>query len=157
MESMSLSRSTAAFNFYIDTQERRDVVSVTLPELDLQPEKPQLTGLALTVYFASIDCAVKALENRSWQLLEVRLAEESYNLLEGQVECCALRHTAFVRPKRLGIGSVRAGESSLPFVQYEVSSYKTVREGDIVLEIDTAAQICTVGSRDFSKEVFRKK
>lgn len=156
MKQMKFPCYTVAFNFYMEANERRDVVSVTLPEIDLRPA-PQLAGLELTVYFVSIDRAAKALENRDWQSLEIQLAEENMVLLDADFNCNALLHTAVARPKRLGIGNVCVEEPPLPFVRYEVRNYKIVRDGENVLEIDTAAQICTIGGRDFGEEVFKNK
>lgn len=148
---------SVAFNCYSESDRDLGVISVALPEINLRPDKPQLADLRLTVYFANLGKAAKAVKRREWQIIEVRVAEEEVNLQTCQMDISALRHIANARPIRLGAGSVRIDESACPFVVYEVSYYKAVRDGETELEIDTAAQICTIGGENFSQAVFRKK
>lgn len=145
---------TVAFNFYQEAIKYFGVVSVKLPEINLRPGKPQSAGLQLTVYFASLEQAAQALKCREWQRLEIRSAEESWDLEEAATNCYAVRHVANARPMRFGSGNVQSSESPCPYIVYEVSYYKTERGGEKELEIDTAAQICTIGGEDFSNEVF---
>lgn len=148
---------SVAFSCYPGSEKDPSVVSVALPEINLCPDKPQLAGLRLTIFFGSLSRAAEAVKRREWQVIEVRVAEEEVNLQTCQMDISALRHIANARPIRLGAGSVRIDESACPFVVYEVSYYKAVRDGETELEIDTAAQICTIGGENFSQAVFRKK
>lgn len=157
MSKLVMPRCIVAFNFYQEAIKHFGVVSVKLPEIDLRPGKNRLARLQLTVYFASMEQAAQALKCREWQRLEIRSAEESWSLEEAVSNCYAVRHIANARPLKFGAGNVQSDESLCPYIVYEVSYYKTEHDGEKELEVDTAAQICTIGGEDFSNEVFAKR
>ncbi|MCL2357471.1 MAG: phage major tail tube protein [Defluviitaleaceae bacterium] len=156
------------FQVYEDDIEYYGMAEVTMPEISYITQEISGAGIAGNIesvvlgHFESMTLglsfrtltkdAISLLEPREHQL-ELRVAQQNRDTVGATTNVVALKHVFVVKPKQLSPGNVAPASPADASGEYAVSYWKTLIDGEKVLEIDPLNMIYFVNGRDYLEPV----
>ena len=163
-----VSSKTAGFNLYANSYKCEDVVSVEMPEMELETEEVAGAGIlgkiempAMTdVGSMEITVKLKATSsNRTYKelakggMLETRWATNVIDPTTGVPDLVSNKAYAKVVLKKIADGTIENGSPQEAEMTFECLTWKRVVNGETVVEIDKLNNINKIAGQDFSSKL----
>lgn len=163
-----VSSKTAGFNLYANAFRCEDVVSVELPEMELETEEvagagilgkiemPAMTdvgSMEITVKLKATSSSRTYKELAKGGMLETRWATNVIDPTTGVPDLVSNKAYAKVVLKKIADGTIENGSSQEAEITFECLTWKRVVNGETVVEIDKLNNINKIAGQDFSSKL----
>lgn len=163
-----VSSKTAGFNLYANAFRCEDVVSVELPEMELETEEvagagilgkiemPAMTdvgSMEITVKLKATSSSRTYKELAKGGMLETRWATNVIDPTTGVPDLVSNKAYAKVVLKKIADGTIENGSSQEAEMTFECLTWKRVVNGETVVEIDKLNNINKIAGQDFSSKL----
>ncbi len=112
-----------------------------------------LQAMTLTLNFRTTTQAAMSLVAPVPHLIELRVAQQSLDEVNGTINVSPVRHVFVVVPKSYRAGSVAPATNADASGDYAVRYWKTIVNGRVMTELDPLHFICTISGADFAEPV----
>ena len=153
---------------YEDAVNMLGIAKVTLPDItfkcvtisgagmmgDLEvPLIGMMENMVTTINFLSVtDAATTLMAPRKHQL-DLRIAEEYWDVEEAEVGLWADKYVMIAMPKGVKPGSVAPATAADTSGEYDVYYYAAYKDGTMLWEIDKRNMKCTIGGVDYTAAI----
>ena len=156
------------FKVYEGSTEFLGMSEVSLPDLEYMTETVTGAGVAgefeesyrgyakamsVGLNFRSVTAAAIVLAEPRTHTLELRAAVQEYNTVSGEIEIKNIKHVMKVVPKKTSAGKLAAASPADASGEYGVRYWKMVKDGEVLLEIDSINFIFIVNKNDYLYDV----
>lgn len=163
-----VSSKTAGFNLYANAFRCEDVVSVEMPEMELETEEvagagilgkiemPAMTdvgSMEITVKLKATSSSRTYKELAKGGMLETRWATNVIDPTTGVPDLVSNKAYAKVVLKKIADGTIENGSSQEAEMTFECLTWKRVVNGETVVEIDKLNNINKIAGQDFSSKL----
>lgn len=163
-----VSSKTAGFNLYANAFRCEDVVSVELPEMELETEEvagagilgkiemPAMTdvgSMEITVKLKATSSSRTYKELAKGGMLETRWATNVIDPTTGVPDLVSNKAYAKVVLKKIADGTIENGSPQEAEMTFECLTWKRVVNGETVVEIDKLNNINKIAGQDFSSKL----
>lgn len=163
-----VSSKTAGFNLYANAFRCEDVVSVELPEMELETEEvagagilgkiemPAMTdvgSMEITVKLKATSSSRTYKELAKGGMLETRWATNVVDPTTGVPDLVSNKAYAKVVLKKIADGTIENGSPQEAEMTFECLTWKRVVNGETVVEIDKLNNINKIAGQDFSSKL----
>lgn len=163
-----MEQSIINFAVYEDATELLGIASVSLPDISWATQELSGSGIAgsiesvvlshlqamtLTLNFRTTTQAAMSLVAPVPHLIELRVAQQSLDEVNGTINVSPVRHVFVVVPKSYRAGSVAPATNADASGDYAVRYWKTIVNGRVMTELDPLHFICTINGADFAAHV----
>lgn len=163
-----VSSKTAGFNLYANAFRCEDVVSVEMPEMELETEEvagagilgkiemPAMTdvgSMEITVKLKATSSSRTYKELAKGGMLETRWATNVIDPTTGVPDLVSNKAYAKVVLKKIADGTIENGSPQEAEMTFECLTWKRVVNGETVVEIDKLNNINKIAGQDFSSKL----
>ncbi|MDL2280323.1 phage major tail tube protein [Selenomonadales bacterium OttesenSCG-928-I06] len=144
------------------------IANITLPDIENLNETVSGAGIAGEVeaailgHFSAMSISLEwrtinkhliSLSTPNAHDLDIRGAQQVYDPGSGEVKVQPVRIYVKCRPKKLGLGSAGASQTTGSTTDLEVVYIKVIIDGETFLELDKFNYICIIGGTDILADV----
>lgn len=153
---------------YEDSVNMMGVAKVSLPDIgfktvtvsgagmsgDLEiPLIGMLESMTMTIDFLSTTSSAVSLMAPRKHQLDLRVAEENWDVENAEAEIQADKYVVVVMPKTIKPGTVAPATAADTSGEFSVYYYAAYKDGETLWEIDKRTMKCTIGGVDYSAEL----
>lgn len=163
-----VSSKTAGFNLYANAYRCEDVVSIEMPEMELETEEvagagilgkiemPAMTDIGsmeITIKLKATSSSRTYKELAKGGMLETRWATNVIDPTTGVPDLISNKAYAKVVLKKIADGTIENGSPQEAEFTFECLTWKRVVNGETVVEIDKLNNINKIAGQDFSSKL----
>lgn len=163
-----MEQSIINFAVYEDATELLGIASASLPDISWATQEMSGAGIAgsvesvvlshlnamsLTLNFRTTTKAALRLTAPVTHMIELRVAQQQINDVSGNIEVSPVRHVFVVVPRSYRAGTVAPASNADASGEYSVRYWKSIVNGEKVIELDPIHFICEINGVDYAAPV----